>query len=152
MVLGCYSAAAQVPQTLSYQGLLTQANGSPVADGAHTIIFNFYTALTGGTGQPRTITGVNTFQGLFTTIIGNGAANSANAPLNNLIPALGSTQYYIGPQVDGGTELSPRVALTAVPYAFVASTLDAGATVSGSQLNSPITNAAVTLPAAQRHS
>lgn len=147
---------AQVPQTLSYQGLLTDATGVPVANGSYNVTFNFYTEATGGTVvQSRTINGVTTYQGLFTTIIGNSQGGSSNAPLNNLNPALGSTQYFIGLQVNNGTELSPRVALTAVPYAFAANTaygLDAGATVAGSQIGTGINASNITtgtLPAAQ---
>jgi hypothetical protein len=135
---------AQIPQTLSYQGLLTNSTGdnagSPIADGSHTVIFNFYTSATATTKvESRTVT-VTTFQGLFTTIIGN--TDTPNQPLNTLNPPLGSTQYFVGLQVDGGVELTPRIALTAVPYAFAANTaysLANTATVSGSQLNSHIT-------------
>ena len=145
---------AQVPQTLSYQGLLTDAGGNPVSGTqTHAVQFNFWTcpSCTTGTPQSRTVTGINTFQGLFTTIIGNGAGNSSNAPLNNLNPALGTTQYYIGLQVDGGTELTPRVALTAVPYAFTASSLDPSATVNSSQITGtiPVSIISGILPASQ---
>lgn len=55
---------AQVPQTLSYQGLLTDAQGNPLS-GSHSILFNFYnsstaTAVTFSRG-PLTLT---TFQGI----------------------------------------------------------------------------------------
>ena len=146
------TAFSQIPQTLSYQGLLTDATGTgtPVANDKYNINFNFYTVATGGTVvQSRTVNGVVTFQGLFTTIIGNSQGGSSNTPLNNLSPALGSTQYFVGLQVNNGAELTPRVALTAVPYAFAASSLDANATIGGNQLNSPITNSAVTIQAAQ---
>ncbi len=138
-------SSAQIPQTLSYQGLLTDPTGSPVANASYNITFNFYTVATAGTVvQSRTINGINTFQGLFTTIIGNGQGGSSNTPLNNLTPPLGSTQYYIGLQVNNGTELSPRVALTAVPYAFAASTLDAAAIVAGSQVGTGINASNIT--------
>lgn len=123
------SLIAQVPGTLSYQGLLTDATGNPV-NGSHTVLFNFYTVSTGGTAAfNRGPLSVTTFQGLFTVILGNGQGSN-----NAGLPSLGSTQYYIGIVADGGTELTPRVALTAVPYAFTASSLDASATVQGSQI------------------
>ncbi len=37
--------SAQVPQKLSYQGLLTDASGNPLC-GSHTVLLNFYTTST----------------------------------------------------------------------------------------------------------
>lgn len=134
-------AFAQVPGTLSYQGLLTDANGSPLT-GSHSVLFSFYTASTGGTAAfSRGPLTVQTYQGLFTVILGNGQGTN-----NASIPNLGSTQYYIGVAPDNQPELTPRVTLTAVPYAFTASALDPSATVAGSQVSGNITTA--TLPAA----
>lgn len=115
-------AFAQVPATLSYQGLLTDAAGVPVSDGNHNILFNFYTTATGGTPDfTRGPITVNSFKGLFTLILGNGqGSNNTALPLT-----LGETQYYVGIEADGQAELSPRVSLTAVPYAFVANTVKA---------------------------
>ena len=42
-------AQAQIPQTLSYQGVLTDDLGNPVADGTYDLGFSLYDALTGGT-------------------------------------------------------------------------------------------------------
>ena len=41
-------ASSQVPGTLSYQGILVTAGGAAVADGNHSVTFNFYTTPTGG--------------------------------------------------------------------------------------------------------
>lgn len=146
-VLFISTVLAQVPQTLSYQGLLTDATtGAPVSNASHQIQFNFYTNST-GTGTAvfsRGPLSVTTFQGLFTVILGNGQGTNNAALPNNL----GSTQYYVETVADGN-KLAPLVQLTAVPYAFMASALDANATIGGSQINSPITNAAVTIPATQ---
>ena len=37
-----------IPKTLSYQGLLTKANGSPVNDGSYMVKFRLFNALTEG--------------------------------------------------------------------------------------------------------
>ncbi len=124
---------AQVPGTLSYQGLLTDANGSPL-NGTHSVLFSFYTVPTGGTATfSRGPLTVQTYQGLFTVILGNGQGTN-----NASIPSLGSTQYYIGVSPDNQVELTPRVALTAVPYAFTASALDPSATIGGAQVGTGI--------------
>lgn len=114
-------ATAQIPATLSYQGLLTDNTGVPVSDGNHSILFDFYTTSTGGTPDftrgPITVT---SFKGLFTMILGNGqGSNNAALPVT-----LGDTQYYVGIEADGQSELVPRVMLTAVPYAFRAETVN----------------------------
>jgi microcystin-dependent protein len=131
---------AQVPATLSYQGLLTDANGNPVANGTHSVTFNFYTSSSGGTAAfSRGPLSVTTFQGLFTVILGNGGTGNA------ALPNLGSTQYYVGLRFDTGTsDLTPLVALTAVPYAFTASALDANAVVPGAQVGTGIKAANIT--------
>ena len=111
---------AQVPATLSYQGLLTDAAGMPFKDDPYSIVFRFYKQATGGTEEfsrgPITVT---TFKGLFTTMLGNGpGADNAALPYT-----LGDSQYYIGISVGAQPELTPRVFLTAVPYAFHAQTV-----------------------------
>lgn len=72
---------------------------------------------------------MTSFKGLFTLILGNGqGSNNAALPLT-----LGDVQYYVGIEADGQPELSPRVSLTAVPYAFVANTVK---TVNASTISS----------------
>lgn len=128
-IVASFLGFAQVPGTLSYQGLLTDANGSPL-NGTHSVLFSFYTVSTGGTATfSRGPLTVQTYQGLFTVILGNGQGTN-----NASIPSLGSTQYYIGVSPDNQVELTPRVALTAVPYAFTASALDPNSTIQGSQV------------------
>ena len=136
-LLNCIAGFSQVPTTLSYQGLLTDANGAPVPDAAHTVLFNFYTQETGGTAVPALARGpisVQTFKGLFTVIIGNGQGTN-NAALPS---TFGDTQYWIGITPDAQSELAPRVFLTAVPYAFraqYASNVDGSAISSGTVPN-----------------
>ncbi len=133
------NVAAQVPQTLSYQGLLTDATGNPLS-GSHTILFNFYNSATAtATTFSRGPLTVTTFQGLFTVILGNGQGSN-----NTGLPNLGSVQYYIGIVPDGASELAPRVALTAVPYAFTASALDPNATLAGTQVGTGINASNIT--------
>lgn len=118
-----FCASAQISNTLSYQGVLMQSDGvTPITDGNHSVIFNFYTQASGGSPTfSRTVT-VSSTKGLFTCIIGGGTG--ANAPL----PAgIGNQQWYIGIRVDEGTELTPRTQLTPSPYAYAALTNETGA-------------------------
>ncbi len=49
LMLIATSALAQIPQTMSYQGVLTDAAGNPVADGPVDLTFKLYDAATDGT-------------------------------------------------------------------------------------------------------
>jgi hypothetical protein len=151
-ILACNCALAQVPGTLSYQGLLTDNSGNPVADGTSVVTFNFYNIATGGTSVlTRGPVNVTTSKGLFTTVLGDGTTNNAALP-----GTLFGAEFWIGITVGvGGTELTPRVRITAVPYAYraqVANTLDGGAIVAGAQIGAGINASNITagtLPAAQ---
>lgn len=120
-VLVALSGIAQVPQTLSYQGLLTDNTGSPVADGNYAVTFRFYTVPTAGiattTRGPLTVT---TFKGLFMATLGDGSSAD-----NLALPyTLGNQEVYVGITISPSvTELTPRVRLTAVPYAYAAYTV-----------------------------
>ncbi len=109
------TASAQVPGTLSYQGILVQTDGSAIADGTHSIGFNFYTVPTGGTATLTRTISVTTSKGLYTCIIGDGTAGNLALPAS-----VGTQQLYIGIKVDGGAELLPRAQLTTSPYSFQA--------------------------------
>ena len=40
---------AQIPRTLSYQGILTDSVGNPKPDGMYSMMFSLYTVASGGT-------------------------------------------------------------------------------------------------------
>ena len=117
------TAHAQVPGTLSYQGILVNVAGNPVADGNHTVTFNFHKTATGGV--PTFARGpftVSTFKGLFTLVLGTGTPATVNDPLPVLASDpnyIGNTQYYLELVADN-VILSPRVSLSSMPYAFTA--------------------------------
>lgn len=117
-------AYAQVPSTLSYQGILVKTSppadaGKPVDDGTHFVRFRFYTTPSGGTPVYSSVgTGsgnqVTTFKGMFSFIIGSGT------PGNDPIPAnIFGSQLYVEIEADGVT-FPTRIPLTTTPYAFVA--------------------------------
>ncbi len=112
--------AQTVPGTLSYQGILMQSDFiTPITDGAHSIVFNFYTVSSGGSALFSRTVSVTTAKGLYTCIIGG--STSPNAPFNSTeMNQIGSQQIFIGITVDAGGELSPRAQLTPGGYAFQA--------------------------------
>ncbi len=125
-----WEAKAQVPGTLSYQGILVTNLGAPAADGNHSVSFNFYKVAASGVPifarGPFTVT---TYKGMFTFLLGTGTP-TGNDPLPTLSSDpnyIGSSQYYVELVADN-VILTPRVQLSTVPYAFSAqnaNTMDA---------------------------
>ena len=98
---------AQIPRTMSYQGVLLDSQEDPV-DGSTSLTFTLYDAATQGTAlwtETQTVTVTN---GLFNTILGN------DTPIDVTF----DTPLWLGIQVSGETEMSPRIELTASAYAF----------------------------------
>ena len=104
----CVNAAADVPEIMSYQGVLRDGSGNPVPDGSYNVTFRLYDVETGGTalwseGQPLTATG-----GIINAYLGS------VVPLNTLefdVP------YWLAIAIEYGPELTPRTPLTTAPYA-----------------------------------
>lgn len=108
-VVAPFVAEAQIPNTFSYQGVLTDGSGAPVADGSYTLTFKLYDAPNTPTDLWSESQIVAVKDGIFNTQIGS---------LQPLTLAF-DEPYYLGISIDGGAELMPRTALTAAPYALV---------------------------------
>jgi len=106
-------ALAQMPQTMSYQGVLTDGAGNLVADGSYSVTFRIYSLAVGGSALwTETQPTVAVTKGGFSVLLGS--VTPISLPFN--VP------YWLGVSVNGGAELSPRVALSSSPYAFHADT------------------------------
>lgn len=123
-------AHAQVPGTLSYQGILVNSSGSPVADGTHYVQFRFYDdpVLSAGANLKYSSLGVGTgndvatYKGMFTFLIGSGSTGNAAIPTN-----IWNSQLWVEVTADGAV-LAPRIQLSSNAYAFkaqAANTMDA---------------------------
>jgi len=109
VVLGAAgSGIAQIPQTISYQGVLTDGAGTPVSDGSYGIMFNIYTVASGGSDIWSEIKTVQVTGGIFSVVLGD------QSPL---VIAF-DEQYWLGISVDGGNQLTPRRPFTASAYAL----------------------------------
>jgi hypothetical protein len=106
MVFG--TSVADVPQTMSYQGVLADGSGVPVPDGTYNLTFRLYSVAIGGTPLWSEIQALVVEDAIFNAILGS--VTTLNLPFDN--------PYWLGVSVDGGAELTPRVALTTAPYAF----------------------------------
>ncbi|MCH8873815.1 hypothetical protein IH824_13765, partial [candidate division KSB1 bacterium] len=101
-------AQAQIPETVSYQGVLTDAQGNAVSDGSYSLTFNLYESATGGSsiwGETQDIEVVN---GLFNAILGS------VKPLSNSF----DRPYWLGIAIGSDAELEPRIELTASAYSL----------------------------------
>jgi hypothetical protein len=114
MTLLAYSVLtySQVPNKISYQGLLTTSAGTPVVDGSYNLQFDIYNLLTGGTlRHTETLTGVALSKGSFSVILHPPTTIFAES-LFVEVTALS------GPGISGSITFSPRCILTSAPYSL----------------------------------
>jgi len=105
-----FDVHAQIPQTMSHQGVITNASGNPVPDGNVTLAFRLYDGATGGSPLWTETQTVSVSKGIFSTILGS------VTPLSLAF----DKPYWLGISISGGPELAPRVQLTSAPYAIAA--------------------------------
>jgi len=108
LVLAAQISWAQIPQTMSYQGVLADAGGAPVADGSYDLTFSIYDVATGGVALWTETQSVAVVNGVFSVILGS---------VNPLTPDF-DQQYWLGITVGAGPEMTPRTKLTASPYSL----------------------------------
>ncbi|MBN1756620.1 tail fiber domain-containing protein [bacterium] len=98
---------AQIPQTINYQGKLTDPAGVAI-EGTRDIVFSLYNDVSTGTLLwTESHSGVPVVKGLFDVVLGE--LNPLNLPFD--------TQYWMELDVEGET-LFPRQPLSTVPYSF----------------------------------
>lgn len=98
----------QIPETISYQGVLQDATGTNVPDGSYMMTFTIYDKSTGGTSLWAESQTVETVKGVFSVILGsvNPLSLSFDKP------------YWLGMSVDGDDEMNPRIEFTSSPYSL----------------------------------
>lgn len=118
-------ASSEVPELLSYQGVLLDSAGNPLTDSAN-ITFTIYDLPTGGNvyWQETQEVGFNQ-SGRFVVLLG--AVNPMGDSVFN------DPVRWIGIQVEGDIELSPRIRIVSVGYSHRIGTIDGGSggTISG---------------------
>mgnify|MGYP006288106603 FL=1 len=121
------TAFAQVPNKMSIQGQIQNADGDPVFDGDYEIEFEFYES------ETATVP-IATFQQTVTTV--NGIFNSYISPFNSTVNFEGS--YWLEIIGPAGNSLNGRIQLSTSPYAFISKTVEDGGIT-----NEKIANSAV---------
>ena len=111
-VLACLvtTAYAQVPRTITFQGLLSDNMNIPLPNSTYTVTFSLYDVTTGSTALWTETQSVNTNDGVFDVILGT---------INPFMLAF-DKQYWLGITLDGQPEFAPRLQLSSVPYAMTA--------------------------------
>lgn len=110
-VLFAVSANAAVPQTISYQGRLTDAAGDPVPDVPILVKFIIYDAAVAGAMLWNSgFQSITPTDGLFTYPLGSNVVLPDNL--------FTDTIRYLGITVDVDPELTPRERFRTVPYAY----------------------------------
>ena len=114
VVLVPAAARAQVPQLLSYQGVLTDAGGNLAPDGLYDLTFRFYAGAVGGAIlHDETHVDVPVSRGGFSVLIGGVPGDPLTLPFT--IP------YWLEIQVaPDALPLSPRIQLASSPYTQMA--------------------------------
>jgi hypothetical protein len=103
-----FAGNADIPQTLNYQGVLTDAGGTAVSDGDYIIEFNIYDIASGGTALWTETDTVTVSKGIFSVVLGRWMALNLDF----------DEPYWLGMSVEGENELDPRVELTATAYSL----------------------------------
>ena len=102
-----------IPQKINYQGYLTNAVGVPV-NGTVQMVFSIYNVPSGGTGLWTETQNVTVTHGVYNVEFGD------VTPVNLAF----DVQYYLGIKVGTDPEMTPRIPLTSVGYAFRAQTVE----------------------------
>jgi hypothetical protein len=98
-----------IPELLNYQGVLKDASGNIVPDGNYDLTFNIYDVESGGTAIWSEVNTVNVIDGIVSLKLGT---------FSSLPPTMFNKALWIGITVGTGSELTPRVFLSTVPYSF----------------------------------
>ncbi|OGB61299.1 MAG: hypothetical protein A2Y94_10115 [Caldithrix sp. RBG_13_44_9] len=104
----CGIGFSQIPQTLSYQGVLKDASGVIVPNANYNLTFRIYSGAIGGTALWTEAQSVAVTDGIFNVILGG--STTLTLPFD--VP------YWLGITVGAGTELTPRIQLTSAAYSL----------------------------------
>jgi hypothetical protein len=125
-----HDGSAQIPRTLSYQGILSDTLGTPKPDGMYAITFRLYDAPSGGTLLWVETQSLQVKRGLFSAVLGSQTPFPSSLTFER--------QYWLGIQPASDPELAPRIALTSVGYSLNSLSADS-ARIAGTVPNNSIT-------------
>lgn len=106
--LSIIDVSAQIPRVISYQGIITEPDGSPKPDGLYTLTLSIYDQPNGGSALWFTTETVDLKGGLFHIYLG------ASKPLTLNF----DRPYWLGIRISNEPELTPRLPFSASPYSI----------------------------------
>ena len=107
IILIVFEMVAAIPKIMTYQGVMTDANGVAI-QGQKRVTFRLYDTESEGSPIWMETLNVQFSSGYFSTTLGS--ETPLDLPFDN--------RYWISFQVEGDTEMVPRQTLTSVPYSF----------------------------------
>uniref|UniRef100_A0A832G8I4 Uncharacterized protein n=1 Tax=Ignavibacterium album TaxID=591197 RepID=A0A832G8I4_9BACT len=113
LFFACEIFSQGIPQTINYQGVLKDASGNIVTNGDYNLTFKIYDSETGGTPLWTETKLINVVDGIFSTQLGS--VTPLTLSFDNA--------YWLGVTVGSGSELTPRIAFTSVPYSRMSLTI-----------------------------
>jgi hypothetical protein len=106
-----YGSSAQIPRTISFQGVLSDTMGRARPDGTYQFTFRLYSApVLSKAIWAEPDKSLEVKRGLFSTQLGS------EVPFGALVDF--QKQYWLGIEVGSEGELSPRMPLSSVAYGF----------------------------------
>jgi len=124
---------AQIPKTISYQGVLTEASGTAVPDGNYNLTFKLYDVAAGGAALWTETQSVVVNKGMFSVILGS--ANLLTLPFDK--------PYWLGMTVGSGSEMTPRIPLSSAPYSFRTNTVPDSSITTSKIAQGAVTNSKI---------
>jgi hypothetical protein len=139
---GRVAAQALVPDRLSFQGYMADANGVPLGSNAPVnlpVVFRIFTAPTGGTNTWSERQVVTFDKGYYSVLLGQGAAVAGEPSplLSAMVLSTGGNELYVESTVTisgSDAKILPRMRMLPTPYAFLASralSVDGAGIISG---------------------
>lgn len=110
-------ASGAITNLMSFQGKLTNPDGTNVTNNSYSVVFSIYSVASGGSAVWTETKSVTVTDGLFQTNLGDTTALPGSVNFN-------SNSLYLGIKVGADAEMTPRVRLTAAPQAFNSDLLD----------------------------
>jgi len=120
-------ARADIQTTIGYQGRLKDSSGSFLT-GDYDFVFRLYASSTGGAAVwTEAQTGISIDAGAFTVRLGSITPFPTSLDFNQVL--------FLSTEVNGDGEMSPRVVVNSVPYAYTAGGVTAQASTPTSTVN-----------------
>jgi len=101
---------AEIPRTLSYQGIYTDTLGTPKPDGVYGFTFRLYETGSGGSAVWTQTKSLDVRRGLFHTVLGDAIPFGGGVGFDR--------QYWLSLQPGSDPELAPRIPLTSTGYSI----------------------------------